>query len=70
VPAHEPLLSALEAVGIQPAHGCRRGICNSCACPKASGSTRNLLSQDEQHEPVSGLRLCISSASSDLTLDL
>lgn len=70
VPAHEPLLSALEAVGIQPAHGCRRGICNTCACPKASGSTRNLLSQEEQHEPVSGLRLCISSASSDLTLDL
>lgn len=70
VAAGEPLLSALEAAGIQPAHGCRRGICNTCACPKSSGTTRNILTQEEQHESVSGLRLCISTASSDLTLDL
>lgn len=70
VPAGEPLLSALEAADIQPAHGCRRGICNTCACPKSSGTTRNILTQEEQHESVSGLRLCISSACSDLTLDL
>lgn len=70
VAAGEPLLSALEAAGIQPAHGCRRGICNTCACPKSSGTTRNVLTQEEQHESVSGLRLCISAACSDLTLDL
>ena len=70
VPAGEPLLSALEAAGIQPAHGCRRGICNTCACPKSSGTTRNILTQEEQHESVSGLRLCISAACSDLTIDL
>lgn len=70
VPAGEPLLSALEAAGVQPAHGCRRGICNTCACPKSSGTTRNILTQEEQHESVSGLRLCISAACSDLTIDL
>lgn len=70
VVAGEPLLSALEAAGIQPAHGCRRGICNTCACPKSSGTTRNILTQEEQHESVSGLRLCISAACSDLTIDL
>ena len=70
VPSGEPLLSALENAGIQPAHGCRRGICNTCACPKNSGTTRNILTQEEQHEAVSGLRLCISAACSDLTLDL
>lgn len=70
VPSGEPLLSALENAGIQPAHGCRRGICNTCACPKSSGTTRNILTQEEQHEAVSGLRLCISAACSDLTLDL
>jgi len=70
VPAGEPLLSALEAAGVQPAHGCRRGICNTCACPKSSGTTRNILTQEEQHEAVSGLRLCISAACSDLTIDL
>lgn len=70
VAAGEPLLSALEAAGLQPAHGCRRGICNTCACPKSSGTTRNMLTQEEQHESVSGLRLCISAACSNLTLDL
>ena len=70
IAAGEPLLSALEAAGIQPAHGCRRGICNTCACPKSSGTTRNILTQEEQHESVSGLRLCISAARSDLTLEL
>lgn len=70
VAAGEPLLSALEAAGIQPAHGCRRGICNTCACPKSSGTTRNILTQEEQHESVSGLRLCISAACSDLTIEL
>jgi hypothetical protein len=46
------------------------GICNTCACGKRSGATRNLRTGELEHEPVSALRLCISSASSDLVLEL
>ena len=70
VPRGTALLTALEAVGITPASGCRMGICNTCACGKRSGATRNLRTGDLEHEPVSALRLCISSASSDLVLEL
>ncbi|KFN45786.1 ferredoxin reductase [Arenimonas metalli] len=70
VPRGQPLLDALEAAGLSPAHGCRRGLCNSCACGKSAGSTRHLLTGELEHEPVSALRLCVSSARSDLVLDL
>ena len=66
----QSLLSALEAEGIKPASGCRMGICNTCSCAKASGSTRHLPSGALEHEPTSALKLCISSAASDLELDL
>lgn len=64
------LLEALEAAGLSPAHGCRMGICNTCACGKRSGSTRHLHTGALEHEPVTALRLCVSRAASDLVLDL
>ncbi|WP_290890372.1 ferredoxin reductase [Arenimonas sp.] len=70
VPRGQPLLDALEAAGLSPAHGCRRGLCNTCACTKPAGATRHLLTGDVEHEPVSALRLCVNSARSDLVLDL
>ena len=70
LPRGQPLLEALEAAGLSPAHGCRRGLCNTCACGKSAGSTRHLLTGEVEHEPVSALRLCVSSARSDLVLDL
>lgn len=70
VPAGQSILSALEAEGINPAYGCRRGLCNTCSCTKLSGSTQHVQNQDMNHESPSSLRLCVNSASSDLTLDL
>ena len=70
VPRGQPLLEALESAGLSPASGCRRGLCNTCACEKSAGSTRHLLTGEVEHEPVSALRLCVSSARSDLVLDL
>ncbi len=66
----QSLLTALEAHGVKPASGCRMGICNTCACGKREGSTRHLHTGSIEHEPVSALRLCVSSAASDLVLDL
>jgi ferredoxin-NADP reductase len=66
----QSLLTALEAEGLRPTSGCRMGICNTCSCGKSSGITRNLNTGDLTGEPVSALKLCISSAVSDLVLDL
>ncbi len=70
VPRGQPLLAALEAQGLRPAYGCRMGICNTCACGKSAGATRHLPSGDLDNEPSPALKLCISSAATDLVLDL
>lgn len=64
------LLEGLEAQGVRPAHGCRMGICNSCACERQSGTTRHLLTGDRSSEPSSQVRLCVSAPGTDLILDL
>ncbi|MDO9003026.1 MAG: ferredoxin reductase [Aquabacterium sp.] len=70
VPTGQALLPALEAQGLSLPSGCRMGICNTCACPKQTGVTQNLLSGDKDDTPTSALRLCVSRACTDLTLDL
>ncbi|MGH6648306.1 ferredoxin reductase [Aquabacterium sp.] len=70
VPAGEALLPALEAQGLRLPSGCRMGICNTCSCPKQSGTTQNLHTGDREDVPTSALRLCVSRACTDLTLDL
>jgi len=70
VPRGQSILSALEAQGVRPAHGCRMGLCNTCACAKTSGTTQNLHSGDVNAEPAQALRICINGATSALTLDL
>ena len=65
-----PLLEALEAEGLKPKSGCRMGICNTCACGKSAGATRDLRTGTAQSEATSALKLCINSAVSDLVLDL
>lgn len=70
VPRGTTLLQALEAEGIQPASGCRMGICNTCVCGKVSGITRHTLTGDYADEPSTPLKLCVNSASTDLALEL
>ncbi len=70
VPRGQSLLTVLEAEGLRPASGCRMGICNTCSCGKRSGTTRHLHTGDITDEPVSALKLCVSSAATDLVLDL
>jgi ferredoxin-NADP reductase len=66
----QSLLTALEAAGAAPKSGCRMGICNTCACGKRAGTTRHLRTGDTEHEPVSALRVCVNTATTDLVLDL
>jgi len=70
VPAGMPLLAALESQGLAPAHGCRMGLCNTCACGKSAGSTQNVVDGSTDAEPTPALRICVNRATSDLILDL
>ena len=70
IPRDVSLLEAIEAQGITPQHGCRMGICNTCACGKSSGATRNLQNNHLDHEAMQTVRICTTAAHSDLTLDL
>lgn len=65
-----PLLDALEAQGIKPRSGCRMGICNTCACGKSDGVTRNLLNNEVSVDASTSLRICVNAAAGDITLDL
>jgi ferredoxin-NADP reductase len=64
------LLEALEGQGVALRSGCRMGICNTCACPSLSGLTRDLRSQAISSGEPASVRLCVSAAVTDLTLDL
>ena len=64
------LLEQAESAGLKPAHGCRMGICHTCACRKVSGIVRNELTGETSSEPDEEIRLCVSTPLSDVTLDL
>lgn len=65
-----PLLEQAERAGLSPKHGCRMGICRSCQCVKASGTVENLQTGEVSSVPNELIRLCISTARSDVTLAL
>jgi ferredoxin-NADP reductase len=65
-----PLLVQAEQAGLTPKHGCRIGICRSCQCIKASGTVENLQTGEISSAPNELIRLCITAARSDVTLDL
>jgi ferredoxin-NADP reductase len=67
---NDPLLIQAEKAGLAPKHGCRTGICRSCQCTKKSGTVENLQTGEISDMPNEAIRLCISVARSDLSLDL
>ncbi|WP_269532166.1 ferredoxin reductase [Chitinimonas sp. BJYL2] len=64
------LLSQAEANGLQPAFGCRMGICNTCTCHKREGAVRDLRTGQISLEPDETIRLCISAPVGPVVLDL
>lgn len=66
----EPLLVQAERAGLSPKHGCRIGICRSCQCVKTSGTVENLQTGELSSTPNELIRLCISTARSDVVLAL
>jgi ferredoxin-NADP reductase len=65
-----PLLVAGESAGALLPHGCRMGICNSCAGRLRSGSVRDLRTGDVQHADGQTIRTCVSAAAGPVEIDL
>ena len=63
-----PLLRIMEDAGLNPAHGCRMGICHACDIPLKSGRVRDLRTGDIIDEPGSVVQVCICAAAGDCEL--
>lgn len=70
VSSGKSLLLALEEAGMNPAAGCRIGICHTCVCTKHDGITQDVNTGDQDTEPDTHVRLCVSRAMTDLSLDI
>lgn len=65
-----PLLEALEQQGVNVESGCRMGICNTCVCEKLKGTTRDTVTGETDDELGTNVRLCVSRAVSNISLNL
>ena len=68
--ASTPLLRVAEDAGLNPAHGCRMGICHTCDVPLGSGRVRDLRTGEVIEEPGRTVQICISGAAGDCEIDL
>lgn len=62
------LLEAGEAAGLAIKHGCRQGVCHECACRLEAGSVRDMLTGERIEAEGQSIRLCVSAALSDVSL--
>ena len=68
-PASETILVAGEQAGHAIKHGCRQGICHECTCRLNSGAVRDLTTGEQIHGEGQPVRLCVTAALSDLSLE-
>ncbi|MEX0429626.1 flavin reductase family protein [Nocardioides sp. DS6] len=64
------LLEQAEAAGLRPESGCRMGICFSCTTRKREGTVRNVLTGEISARPDEDIRICVSTAEGDCSVDL
>jgi ferredoxin-NADP reductase len=67
---HTPLLRVAEAAGLNPAHGCRMGICHGCDAVLVAGCVRDLRTGALIDEPGDKVQVCVSAACGDVALAL
>jgi ferredoxin-NADP reductase len=70
VSSGQTLLQALEAQGLNPPSGCRMGICHTCVCTKHEGHTQDINTGEKDTESDTAVRLCVSRACTDISLDI
>ncbi|MCC2636796.1 MAG: oxidoreductase FAD-binding protein [Moraxellaceae bacterium] len=64
------LLRVAEDAGLNPAHGCRMGICHACDTTLLSGCVRDMRTGQVINEAGSLVQPCICAAAGDCELDL
>lgn len=69
ISAGKSLLEGLEEAGVMVPFGCRRGICNTCHCQRLEGVTEHMLLGAE-NSGAGGVKLCVSQARTNVSLDL
>lgn len=70
IPTNLSILDALEAQGLKPKVGCRMGVCRTCVCTRTEGTTLDMQTGEQDAQPGIDVRICMSRARTDLTLDL
>lgn len=64
------LLEQAEAAGLEPDHGCRRGMCRTCTCTLLEGQVRHVTSGAVIDEPGESITLCNHVPVGDVVVDL
>jgi ferredoxin-NADP reductase len=65
-----PLLRVAEDAGLNPAHGCRMGICHTCPRTLLAGQVRDLRTGQVHGEAGEKVLICVNAAAGDCELDL
>jgi ferredoxin len=65
-----PLLRVAEAAGLNPAHGCRMGICHTCTATLVAGCVRDVRDNRLTSEPGTKVQICVSAAAGNCALEL
>jgi len=64
------VLEQAESAGLNPASGCRMGICRTCTCRKRSGSVRNARTGEISTAADEDIQICVSIPVGDVELEL
>ncbi|UUZ47069.1 hypothetical protein LP420_26435 [Massilia sp. B-10] len=64
------LLLTAENAGLNPAHGCRMGICHGCNTTLVSGCVRDTRTGDLIAEAGDKVQVCVCTAVGDVELAL
>jgi ferredoxin len=67
-PGNQTLLESGEKAGHALKHGCRQGICHECTCRLNSGSIKDLTTGEQIDGNGQTVRLCVTTALSDLDM--
>ncbi|MFT3858813.1 MAG: iron-sulfur cluster-binding domain-containing protein [Aquabacterium sp.] len=68
-PGNQTVLESSEKAGLLLKYGCRQGICHECACRLNSGVVKDLITGQQVEGDGQPVRICITSAMSDLQLE-
>ena len=64
------ILEQAEAAGLEPAYGCRMGVCNTCAVKKLHGAARHVVSREVQADTDQTLKICVHVPVGDVSVAL